>query len=1380
MKERKTKKKSMPYALLIAAVMVAGIIGLFGDSTKAADSTNSLIIVDNYDHQLSSSTTVSMETSSLTLRLRQSDGQPISASDDYKISWSIMDSEQRERADLITADTVSEDGTVNPDGLPKTAAILKAKSPGNVSITVIVIDTTNENNILLDTTCNINIKFAIDTSTDVNLFKLAKSTDTSYSMIMEQTHAPVQLGLSFGDTENTQWSVDKVDADADEENSEEIIKVDKNTGVVTPVAAGKARVRATYRKDLTEYTATMDVYILPRVSTQNEEDMSNYKKSLTVALDSGDSLFTNTLYTTESEPVRSKIVWTISQEDGKGNMVKIADSIGMESDLIELVPAGSYNNELVVNGTAGKYQIKFYAYDTYDESQESGTLAYNPTVVNLTIKTSIEDKTPTLSIGDSYNFAEAYHMTLDDFKECFGTPTFSLSGAGDLNDYVSYDPATATLTALKDGTVKATLTVVESKKSYIRELLGLDEGKALPDCFVTTISIADRIQMDRTSMTISVGQTYQLSVRGNMIGTYTWKSSDSKYVSVDDNGKIKGIKVTTSSVTISATIDAGDGVYREATCLVKVEAAVTSFTLSPKTDQTLLVGDYLVVKAEIKQTVTVAPLNWMSSNEKIFTVEQSEDGKSATIKAVSGGDADLVVYNTVTESKVTLHITVRVAISTIKFKNSSLSLAQYTKGYNLVSDMSYTPTNPTDKTMTWSSSDTSVLTVDSNGYVTFKNPGTALVTVYPAYNPYNIMASCQITVYGTPTGMKLSESEISMNVKESVTVDVNFTPSNTMSDLTWKPNDTSIVTISYDTTKKIATFTGKSPGTTDVNVIAADGLVSNIKVTVRQPATAVSIKEKDVTILSGSSTSLTAVLTPTNSTDTLTWTSEDTKIATVDASGKVTGVKPGTTYINVTAYNNGVQTCFAHVTVTVRDAVTGITLPQSEYAMVEGDSITIEPKILPETAYNQKINWKLSNSNVVTLSPVKGSDTEIEVTAVAAGSAMLTVVTEDGSFQASCVIVVAPAPTPTPEPTEEPTEEPSATPEATLEPTDTPEPTAEPTATPTQVPTPTPYVEPTKVKVNPTTKTLKVGKSFYIKATVTGTTKNKKVKWTSSKKKVCTVTQSGKVKGKKVGTAYIKATARDGSKASARCKVRVIRPVTKIKLKPTSAKILAGDILKVKATVKPKNATIKKIKWTTKDASIATVDSTGKVIGVAPGMVEIKAKAQDGFGKVARCYVTVKELVEATGVTVENSSITLAKGKAKQSGIVAAPENTTTSIRYYSDNKKVASIDQHGKIKTHKVGQATVYGETANGKIGYCDVLVVDLNRKGVVLRQYDTEQLQVNEISDGVTWYSKDISIATVDSSGLVTGRKKGSTIVYAVVNGVKLGCRVKVKKIK
>lgn len=1337
-KNRETRKgKHLPYVLLVLAVFAAGLIGIFGDSTQAADEPASLLIMDQFDRTLSAGTIVDMQTSSLVLRLKKSDGSPIPADAGYEVTWTMPDSVHLSRANLEPNST-------------KTMCTVRAKSPGLVTIAVVVKDSSG--GVIMDTTCNIQVLFAIDSS-DVDLYNFAKSTDKVRSMFMPQTQSPVQMGLTFGEATNAQWTVD----------NEEIAKIGKNTGIISPVAAGKTRVHATYRppgESTVEYTATMDVYVLPRVSAQNETDRTNYRDSLTVALKDGEYLYTNTDYTNQTEPVRSKIFWTISQDDGRGNQVKIADSKNMKSELIELVPTGSYSNELQVKGLAGEYQINFYAYDTYDETLERGTLSYKPTVVKLTIKSAIEDKDETLNIGDNYNFAEAYHMTPEDFKECF-TIDFTMPDGGDPNIYTSYDSSTLTLKALAEGVVVAKLKVEDAKVDYIRELLGLQAGETLPvnNTFITYIRILDRIQMDRTSMTISVGQTYQLSVLLNGIydGSITWESSDDKSVSVD-KGLIKGLKITQKDVTITATLDAGDGVYRTAVCSVKVEAAVESFTLSPNADQSMLVGDHLVVKAEIRQTVSIAPLDWVSTDTSVFTVEQAADGKSATITAVGGGRADLMVYNTINKQYKVLHITVRVAIDSIKFANESLSLAQHTKGYNIYDEVTYTPANATDNELTWASSDTSVFKVNKDGYITFVGPGTALVSVYPSYNPYNVMASCRVTVLGTPTSMTLSKSEVTMNTKESVMIDVSFSPVNTTSQLTWKPNDKSIVSVSYDSKKQIATLTGLAPGTTDINVTSTEGIVSNVKVTVRQPATSISIKEKDVILLSGDSISLTPVMNPTNATDTLVWESDDTSVATVDSTGTVTGIKPGTTYVFVTAYNGGMQTCFSRVAITVRDAVKGISLPQTEYAMDEGDTITIAPVINPDTAYNKKITWTFSNTTVATMAPVKGSDTEIEVTAIAGGSVMLTAMTEDGGYTASCMIVVTPAPTPTPEPT----------------------PTVEPTAEPTLEPTPTPIVIPTKVKVTPATKFLKVGKSFYVKATVTGSTKNKKVKWTSSKKKVCTVTQSGKVKGKKVGTAYIKAMAKDGSGASARCKVRVIHPVTKISLKPSSAKILVGDIFKVKATVKPKNATIKKVKWSTKDASIATVDSAGRVIGVAVGMVEIKAKAQDGSGKAARCYITVKEAVEATGVTVANSTITVAKGKAVQSGIVAAPANTTTSIRYYSDNKKVASVDNRGKITTHKVGQATVYGETANGKIGYCDVLVVDLNRKGIEMRQYDTEQLRVNEISDGVTWYSKNINVASVDSSGLVTGRKKGTTIVYAVVNGVKLGCRVKVKKIK
>ena len=185
-------------------------------------------------------------------------------------------------------------------------------------------------------------------------------------------------------------------------------------------------------------------------------------------------------------------------------------------------------------------------------------------------------------------------------------------------------------------------------------------------------------------------------------------------------------------------------------------------------------------------------------------------------------------------------------------------------------------------------------------------------------------------------------------------------------------------------------------------------------------------------------------------------------------------------------------------------------------------------------------------------------------------------------------------------------------------------------------------------------------------------------------------------------------------------------------------------------------------------------------MGTGEGIVKIKASAKDGSGKSATCILHVVEPIEATGITVANNQITVAKGKIAQSGITLNPVNSTTKIKYHSDNPRVATVNKYGKIKTKRAGEATIYGTTSTGLYGYCDVLVVDLNRKAVTLRPYDTEQLHVNEISTGVTWYSRDINIATVSSTGLVTGRKRGITTIYAVVNGVKLGCRVNVTKLK
>lgn len=79
----------------------------------------------------------------------------------------------------------------------------------------------------------------------------------------------------------------------------------------------------------------------------------------------------------------------------------------------------------------------------------------------------------------------------------------------------------------------------------------------------------------------------------------------------------------------------------------------------------------------------------------------------------------------------------------------------------------------------------------------------------------------------------------------------------------------------------------------------------------------------------------------------------------------------------------------------------------------------------------------------------------------------------------------------------------------------------------------------TGVKLNKTGITLKKGKSYQLKATVTPSGASKSVKWTTNKKAVATVTSKGKVTAKKKGTCYITCTANDGSKKYKKCKVVV-------------------------------------------------------------------------------------------------------------------------------------------------------------------------------------------------------------------------------------------------
>jgi LPXTG-motif cell wall-anchored protein len=137
---------------------------------------------------------------------------------------------------------------------------------------------------------------------------------------------------------------------------------------------------------------------------------------------------------------------------------------------------------------------------------------------------------------------------------------------------------------------------------------------------------------------------------------------------------------------------------------------------------------------------------------------------------------------------------------------------------------------------------------------------------------------------------------------------------------------------------------------------------------------------------------------------------------------------------------------------------------------------------------------------------------------------------------------------------------------------------------------------------------------------------NKNVTWSSSDPSVATVDPTGKVKAVGIGNAVVTATTEDGRK-TATCSITVanqVIPVTSVSLNKTENTLSVGDTETLIATVNPNNATNKNVTWTSGNASVATVDPTGKVKAVGIGNAVITATSEDGK-KTATYNVTVKK-----------------------------------------------------------------------------------------------------------------------------------------------------------
>ena len=300
-------------------------------------------------------------------------------------------------------------------------------------------------------------------------------------------------------------------------------------------------------------------------------------------------------------------------------------------------------------------------------------------------------------------------------------------------------------------------------------------------------------------------------------------------------------------------------------------------------------------------TATVAPkdasnkkVTWKSSNEAVATVA---NGKVTAVKA---GEATITVTTEDGGKTASCKVTVKdavVAVTGVTLNKSDLSLET---GASETLTATVAPADATNKKVTWKSSDAAVATVDANGKVTGVKAGEATITV--TTEDGGKTASCRVTVSDKEvkvTGITLAALAIYVGESKSITATVKPDDA-TNKELTWKSSDTAVATV--DATGKV---TGKKTGSATITATAQDGsgVSGSCTVTVLSPVKKVTVEPANLTLGKNKSYTLKATVDVQPGTDTsVTWTSSDTTIATVDATGKVTAKdKVGTVTITATS-----------------------------------------------------------------------------------------------------------------------------------------------------------------------------------------------------------------------------------------------------------------------------------------------------------------------------------------------------------------------------------------------------------------------------------------------------------------------------------------------
>lgn len=242
------------------------------------------------------------------------------------------------------------------------------------------------------------------------------------------------------------------------------------------------------------------------------------------------------------------------------------------------------------------------------------------------------------------------------------------------------------------------------------------------------------------------------------------------------------------------------------------------------------------------------------------------------------------------------------------------------------------------------------------------------------------------------------------------------------------------------------------------------------------------------------------------------------------------------------------------------------------------------------------------------------------------------------------------------------------------------------------------------------------------------------------------------------------------------------REVT-LKIQPTQMYLSPGESQDISYSYSPSNVRpAPTIRFYSNNTNVARVSSSGRVVAVGSGSATITV--ENSAGSNASCYVKVKA-VDPTSVSIQRT-MDVYVGESQTLYPTLSPSDAQTSYTWRSNNSDVATVTD-GSVYGKAEGRTTVYCVTKNGlHSNNCEVTVRYRKATSITLSKNKltipigeertlTWKLVPSNAKAAVTWRSENSRVASVSSSGVVSAKKQGRTMIWAETdNGLKASCEV------